>query len=198
MDSTTGDVTRLLREWSEGDPEALDKLLPIILDQVHGLCQRILAGESRDTLQPTALINEVYLRLVDRKTYDWGNRREFFGTLATIMRRVLVDRARRRGAAKRGGGAGSDTLDENIFLSPPRDPVILRLNDALDALEQENKEYYRIVMLNYFVGLKQGQIAEEIGLSINTVGRRLKAARTWLLYEMQQADEAEEDESESA
>lgn len=182
------EVTRLLRDWSAGDPQALDKLMPLVLDEVRVLARRALALESpRATLQPTELVHEVYLRLVDRKSYWWQDRAQFFSSLAELMRRILVERARRHLAAKRGGNARKLTLDALDLRAPLPHPEIVALDDALDALSAVDSVRYRIVLLRFFVGLTEREIAGELGISINTVNRKWQAARKWLLRELSRA-----------
>ncbi|MEE8526717.1 MAG: ECF-type sigma factor [Thermoanaerobaculia bacterium] len=187
---TSSEVTHLLRDWSDGDKEALDKLLPMVIDEVRDLARRALAHESLDhTLQPTALVNEVYLRLVDRETYWWRDRSQFFGCLADLMRRVLVDHARRRRAAKRGGGEAKLPLEEAILPAGEADTDLVALDDALQELKAIDDRRYKIVLLWFFTGLTQEEIARELSISINTVGRQWRAARRWLQHEMDQRRE---------
>lgn len=186
MADTPSEVTDLLRQWSDGDPAALDKLLPLVVDEVRDLARRALALESQaHTLQPTALVNEVYLRLIGRRTYWWKDRAQFFSSLAELMRRILVDHARRHKAAKRGGREAKLSFDE-AFLSPSTEPSseLLALDDALKDLKDIDPRKYQVVMLWFFVGLTQQEIAREMGLSVNTVARQWQAARRWLQHEM--------------
>lgn len=177
-----------MREWSDGDAEALDRLMPFILDEVRDLARRAMAMEAPGhTLQPTALVNEVYMRLIDRKVYWWRNRREFFASLAQLIRQILVDHARRRKAAKRGGGEPKLSLEEGVFHSEEPHPELLALNDALEALEKLEPNWYQVVMLRYFMGFTQKEIARELGVSINTVGRWWQAAKRWLRREMRRS-----------
>ena len=181
MPATATEVTRLLQAWSAGDKDALGKLIPLIYDDVRDLARRAMAGEAPGhTLQPTALVHEAYERLVDRKTYDWQDRKQFFSTLADLMRRILVDHARRRSAAKRGGGAPKLPLEEGMLPALERDMDMLALNEALEELKVIDERRYRIIMLWFFVGLTQKEIARELGMSINTVGRQWQATRLWL------------------
>ncbi len=183
MTNQSNEVTHLLREWSDGDADALDKLIPMVADEVRDLARRAMDGESLGhTLQPTALVNEVYLRLVDRKVYWWKDRSQFFASLARLMRQILVDHARKRKADKRGGGEPKAPLDENFHRAPEVPDDILALHEALEELEQIDKRRHDIVELWYFIGLKQHEIAEEMGISINTVGRELKSAKLWLKH----------------
>jgi RNA polymerase sigma-70 factor (ECF subfamily) len=193
MADTPSEVTDLLRQWTDGDPEALDKLLPLVIDEVRDLAKRALAHESpAHTLQPTALVNEVYLRLIDRRTYWWEDRGQFFGSLAELMRRILVDHARRHKAAKRGRGEAKLSLDEAIRvpLTEPH-PDLVALDDALKDLKVIDHRRYKVVMLWFFMGLTQKEIGRELGLSVNTVARQWRGARRWLQHEIQRADAAE-------
>lgn len=178
-------VTRLLQDWSTGDPQALDRLLPMVVDEVRDMARRALSGEApHHSLQPTALVNEVYLRLVDRKVYWWKDRSQFFACLSEIMRRILVDHARRRRAVKRGSGEPKLSLDEALMVSDGPHPEILALDDALEALKEIDERRYRIVMLWFFVGLTQQEIADELSISVNTVGRQLQTAKRWLRLQL--------------
>ena len=185
MPPTSTEVTRLLQAWSTGDKDALDQLIPLVIDEIKDLARRALAGEAPGhTLQPTALVNEAYRRLVDRKTYWWQDRRQFFKSLADLMRQILVDHARRRRAAKRGGDVAKLSLDEAVLPALEPDMDILALHEALKELEVIDERRYQIVMLWFFMGLTQKEIASELGMSINTVGRQWQTARLWLLHEM--------------
>ena len=186
MPATSTEVTRLLQAWSAGDKDALDQLILLIYDDVRDLAKRAMAGEAPGhTLQPTALVAEAYERLVDRKSWDWRDRKQFFSTLANLMRKILVDHARRRSAAKRGGGAPKLPLDEGMLPALERDMDMLALDEALKELKVINERRYRIIMLWFFVGLTQKEIARELGMSINTVGRQWQATRLWLQHRIQ-------------
>ncbi len=181
MPPTSTEVTRLLQGWSTGDKDALDRLIPLIFDDVKDLARRALAGEAPGhTLQPTALVAEAYERLVDRKTYDWRDRKQFFSSLADLMRQILVDHARRNKALKRGGGEPKLPLDEGMLPALERDTDLIALDDALKELKVISERRYQIVMLWFFVGLTQKEIAVELGMSINTVGRQWQATKLWL------------------
>lgn len=181
MVAHSGKVTELLQAWSGGSPEALDRLLPMIMEEVRSLARKALSLESRhNTLEPTELVSEAYLRLVDRDTHWWRDRVQFFSALAELMRRILVDRARRRLAAKRGGGERPVTLEEKSLVSTTPDPELVSLDESLQSLRDLDPKKYRIIMLWFFVGLTQEEIARELGISVNTVGRQWKAAQRWL------------------
>ncbi len=186
------DITGLLQEWSEGNLEALDKLLPMVIDKVRDLARKALARESPGhTLQPTELVNEVYLKLVRRRTFWWRDRAQFFATLAELIRRILVDHARRRNAVKRGAGARELTLDELILTPNEQSPHMLALDEALERLEEIDPQRYQIVAQTYFVGLTHEEVARALGISLSTVRRQWKSARLWLLGELGHDTEAE-------
>ena len=197
MKKTHGEVTELLRAWSEGDGAALNRLLPLVLDEARMIARKALASEAKDiTLEPTELINEVYMRLVVRKSYWWKDRVQFFSSLAELMRRILVDRARKRKAAKRGSGVPALSLDETVFHVDDPHPDLVLLDDVLEDLKSVDRKRYDIVMLWFFVGLTQAEIARELNISVNTVARQWQVARTWLRLEMDRAsgkDPATED-----
>jgi len=185
MAPLTNDVTTLLDRWSDGDQQALDELLPLVLDDVRGLARQYLARERPGhTLQPTALVNEVYLRLEKRRTVTWKNRQQFFGFLAQLIRRILVDHARTQHRAKRGGRERPLSLDDFFSLGEIRHPELVALDDALADLQRLDPRQSRIVELRYFVGLTLEQIAELLGLSLSTVNREWSTARLWLLREL--------------
>jgi len=179
------EVTQFLRDWGEGDQQALDELLPIVYGELRRLAQHYLSRERPDhTLQPTALVHEAYLRLVDQRGIAWQNRAHFFGVAARLMRRILVDYARRRRAAKRGGGAPKITLDRVAAGSQDRPEDVLALDEALTRLAQLDPRQQRIVELRYFSGLTVEDIAETLGISPATVKREWSIARAWLSREI--------------
>ena len=180
------EITRLLREWSDGDPQALDRLIPLVIDEVREMARRYLAQESPDhTLQPTALVNEVYLRLTGGTLkVPWKNRAQFFGFLADLMRRILVDHARRHLSAKRGGGKPKISLDGIFELTEVRHEAMVALDDALRGLAVDEPRQCRIVELKFFVGLGEKEIARELETSHRTVAREWQKARLWLLREL--------------
>jgi len=179
-----GEVTALLRDWSGGDQRALERLLPLVYGELRKLAASYMRRERSDhTLQPTALVHEAYLRLVDQRAVDWRNRAHFFGIAARMMRRILVDHARRRQAAKRDGAAyrisGSADSDE-----AERDPDLLALDVALDGLEALDPRQARIIELRFFGGLTVEETAEVAGISTATVKREWQTARAWLAREL--------------
>ena len=180
--SSSQDVTELLSAWADGDPEALDRLAPLVYERMRRLAASFLPGErSEHTLQTTALIHEAFLRLVKQDRVRYQNREQFFANAARMMRRILVDHARARRVQKRGGGA--EHLPDEIlerFPAPGRPPNLVAVDEALKELESESAELARIVELKFFVDLTVAEIAEVTGLGSATVQRRWKLARAWL------------------
>ena len=184
-DSSKQDVTGLLRRWEEGDKEALEELMPLVYSELRRLAAHYLRIErSGHTLQPTALVHEAYLRLVDQKHVAWQNRAHFFGIAARMMRRVLVDHARRRAAGKRNA-ATYQIAPEGA--EADRDLEILALHDALTGLERLDARQARIVELRFFGGLSVEETAEAAGVSTATVKREWRTARAWLRRELDSA-----------
>jgi RNA polymerase sigma factor (TIGR02999 family) len=182
MAATRQDVTALLRAWSQGDAEAGERLLPIVYGELRRQAARLLRRERRDhTLQPTALVHETYLRLVEQKAADWRNRTQFFAVAARAMRRILVDHARRHGARKRGGSWDRITLDESRRAWPGEPDVdVLALEDALGELATIDPAKVRLVELRFFAGLNLEETASVLGVSESTVSREWRLARAWL------------------
>lgn len=178
-------ITRLLKAWNESDRRALDALMPSVYAELHDLAQATLRRERRNhSLQATALVNEAYLRLVDQRQVDWRNRAHFFGAAANIMRRILVDHARRRRADKRGGWATMVTLDEALDAAQGRDIDVLALDDALDQLATVDPKQSQLVELRFFGGLNITEAAEVMRLSPATLKREWRTARMWLRREL--------------
>lgn len=185
MDVASSDVTRLLKAWKGGDETALARLTERVYSELHRVAHRYMRNERRpDTLQTTALVNEAYLRLADVSTIDWRDRAQFFALAAQMMRRILVDAARARGARKRGGEASQVTLDEAAVVPGAPDRSILALNDALTAFAQAAPRQAKVVELRYFGGLNEDEIAAVLGISPRTVRRDWDIARAWLLREL--------------
>jgi len=180
------DVTRLLQEWQEGSAEALERLMPLVYNELHTLAARYLSRERRDhTLQPTALVNEAYLKLAGQREVDWQNRAHFFGIAAQLMRRILVDRARHDGRVKRGRGIPHITLDDAEPAAFSVDPVdVFALDRALSHLEALDPQQGRIVELRFFGGLTIQETAEVLRISAGTVKRDWIVARAWLYREL--------------
>lgn len=180
-------VTQLLVNWRNGDETALDQLMPIIYDELHRLAKRYMSRERRNhTLQTTALVNEAYLRLVGQGQAEWQNRAHFFGVAAQVMRHVLVDHARSRQYAKRGGEAQRVTLDDNLAISHEDQIEVLALDEALNRLAALDERKGRIVELRYFGGLSVEETAEVLELSAITVKRDWLKAKAWLYRELSQ------------
>jgi RNA polymerase sigma factor (TIGR02999 family) len=178
-------LTQLLRDWGAGDQQALDDLMPIVYRELHRLADHYLRRERPDhTLQPTALVHEAYLRLVDQRGITWQNRAHFFGVAAQLMRRILVDHARRHRAAKRGGAAPKITLERVAAGSEERAEDVLALDEALSRLARLDPRQERIVELRYFSGLTVEDTAEALGISPATVKREWSMARAWLSREI--------------
>jgi len=181
-------VTQWLAACKGGDPEALESLLPIVYDELHRQAIRMFSRErAGHTLQPTALVNEVYLRLVDQREANWQNRAQFFGLAAQMMRRILVSHARARHAAKRGGGETQITLQEAVAAAPQRDVNLLALDAALRRLEGIDAEKSRMVELRFFSGLSVEETAEVMGVSPRTIDRQWQTAKAWLYRELSAA-----------
>jgi RNA polymerase sigma factor (TIGR02999 family) len=180
-------ITELLIDWGQGDQLALEKLMPLVYDELRRLANNYLRREpTGHTLQPTALVNEAYLKLVGQRRVNWQNRAHFFAISAKLMRRILVDHARQRQAAKRGGSDQqrlSITSAETIIKQPEID--LLALNEALDELAQMDPQQGRIVELKFFGGLSIEETAEVLGISHATVERDWKMARAWLRRQLE-------------
>jgi RNA polymerase sigma factor (TIGR02999 family) len=178
-------VTDLLLAWGNGDEGARDRLVALVYEDLRRRAGAYLRRERSDhLLQPTALVNEVYLRLVDHKSVRWENRAQFFGLAARLMRHILVDHARARGAQKRGGAALAVTLEEGAMPSPEPPVSLVALDEALEALAQLDPRQSRVVELRYFGGLSVEESAEVLGLSPATVKRDWTLARAWLHREL--------------
>jgi RNA polymerase sigma factor (TIGR02999 family) len=175
-------ITQLLVSWSEGNPTALEELTPHVYRELHALARSYLSrGRRNQTLQPTALVNEAWLRLIGQSQPQlWENRSHFFGIAARLMRLVLVDYARTHHAAKRGGAAEAVTLDEMRVLSPGRAPDVLEVNEALDQLAKVDERKAKVIELRYFGGMEREEIATAMDLTVSTVKRDLRLGEAWL------------------
>jgi RNA polymerase sigma factor (TIGR02999 family) len=179
-------MTDLLAAWSDGDREALDRLLPLVERELHRLAHHYMSRERPDhTLQTSALVNEAYLKLVDQTRVRWQNRAHFFAIAAQTMRRILIDHARRRRSDKRGGGARPLPLDEAAHITDERADELVALDDALKHLQEVDERKARVVELRYFGGLSVEEVAEVLKVSPDTVGREWRRARAFLLREME-------------
>ena len=180
MSTGSGDVTRLLLQWSEGKREARDQLIPLVYRELRRLAVRSLKSERSDhTLQPTALVHEAYEKLVDQRQVHWKDRAHFFAASAALMRRILVDHARRRGALRRGGSAKKVSMD-GVEVATAPDVEVLALDEALTELAGFDPDQARIVELRFFAGLSLPETAEAVGVSRATVHREWAMARAWL------------------
>jgi RNA polymerase sigma factor (TIGR02999 family) len=183
--ATPRSVTALLGEWSRGNDSALNQLLPLVYAELRRMAGRQLRGErANHTLQPTALVHEVYLRLVDQRHVDLHDRAHFLGVAARMMRRILVDHARRRGAGKRGEGVPCVSIDEAKEVAAPRDMPVLALDRALDRLEKIDPDLGRIVELRAFGGLTIDEAAHVLKISPSTAKRDWRTAKAWLNREL--------------
>lgn len=179
------DVTQLLQEWSQGDSSALERLIPLVFRDLREIAGRLFRRESDGhTLQPTALVNEVFIRFTEQRNIHWANREQFFGVAAMMMRRILVDYAKGRNAAKRGSGAIKLPLDEALGVAVQEDFNVVALDEALSRLAEFDERQSRIIDMSYFVGLKYEEIAELLGISVTTVKREWRTARLWLHREL--------------
>jgi len=179
------ELTQLLRAWSEGDEQALEKLVPLVYAELHRLARHYMAGEpAGHTLQTSALVNEAYLRLVNFKNVTWQNRAHFFGVSAGLMRRILVDFVRARRSLKRGGDVLTVSLEEGSISLPAAGADLEALDDALKTLALMDPRRSRVVELRFFVGLSAEETAEVLRVSAETVLHDWKLAKVWLLREL--------------
>jgi RNA polymerase sigma-70 factor (ECF subfamily) len=186
----TPSITSLLVAWGHGDQGALDALAPLVQQELHRVAARQMAGERPGhILQPTALVNEVYLRLVNRHDVEWQDRAHFFAVAARIMRRILVDAARNRGRAKRGGDALQVSLAEVPDMAVPTTQNLVALDDALKTLESLDPRQSQVVELRFFGGLSLEEAAEALHVSVGTVRRDWSLAQAWLYRELSGASQ---------
>jgi RNA polymerase sigma factor (TIGR02999 family) len=185
MDTPEEDITTLLVRWGHGDQQALDALTPLVYQELRRLANARLRRERQDhTLEGTALVHEAYLRLIDQKQVEWRSRNQFYALAAELIRRILVDHARARVAAKRGGGGVKLSLDEAVAPAQEREQDLISLDDALNALGQADPQQSRIVELRYFAGLTIEETADVLGLSPATIKRDWVVAKAFLKREM--------------
>jgi RNA polymerase sigma factor (TIGR02999 family) len=188
--SSTHEVTQLLKAWTTGDEQALEKLTPLVYEQLHRAAQHYMAGQrSGHILQATALVNEVYLQLIDCGQMNWQDRAHFFAMSAHLMRRILIDFARSRGSQKRGGGALQISLDEAPSVCREPDPDLFALDDALKALAAVDERESKVVELRFFGGLSIKETAEVLKVSVETVQRDWRLAKMWLLRELSKGNQ---------
>jgi RNA polymerase sigma factor (TIGR02999 family) len=186
MTDANGDVTRLLERWREGDPEVLENLIPLVYSQLHRIAKGYMRHEREDhTLQPTALVNEVYMRLLNQRKITWHDRGHFFTFAARMMRNILKDHARAHLADRRGGpGAIRLPLTDEVAWVGSSSAEILDLNRALDRLEQLDQRKAHLVELRFFLALTMEETAEVLSISLATAERDLKFSRSWLFHEL--------------
>ena len=183
MTSSPDSITKLLIEWRDGDESALNRLIPLVYDELHRMAHRHMRRERPEhTLQTTALINEAYLRLVDHKGMRWQNRAHFYGVAAQAMRRVLVDEARNHNANKRKHDRVN--LEEAVLVLPKQAPDLVALDEALNDLAALDPRKTEVVVMKYFGGMKDKEIAEALGISTATITREWSSAKLWLLKAM--------------
>lgn len=182
------DVTQILHEWSGGDRNAPERLMPLVYDEMRRLARSFLARErGAHTFQPTALVNEAYLRLVDQTRVNWQNRAHFYGIASSMMRRVLIDHARAHATEKRGGAAIHLSIDDVQVPIEERAASFIAMDEALSRLAEMDQRKSRIVEMRFFGGLSDEEIAEVLGVSSRTVLRDWKTARLWLYRELSQS-----------
>lgn len=187
---STHEVTQLLKAWTTGDEQALEKLTPLVYKELHRVASRCMAGQRPDhPLQTTELVNEAYLRLVNCEQMNWQHRAHFFAMSARLMRRILVDFARSRGYQKRGGGAPLVSLDEAPSVGREPDQGLAALDGALTELSAVDQRKSKVVELRYFGGLSINETAEVLGVSVETVVRDWRLAKIWLLRELSKGDQ---------
>ena len=185
MTPPSHEVTQLLVAWSSGDRAALDRLVPLVYDELHRLAQSYMHQErAGHSLQTTALIHEAYLRLIDARDIQWENRAHFFGVAARVMRQILVAFARERGWQKRGGGAQRVSLDETMVIEAGRDEDLMALDEAIQSLAKFDARKAQVVEMRFFGGLTEEEIAEALHVSPETVRRDWRLAKSWLLHKL--------------
>jgi len=180
--SSLNEITDLLLAWNDGEPAALDRLVPLVDSELRRLARAYMRRErSGHTLQTTALINEAYVRLIDERRVRWQNRAHFYGLTARLMRRILVDFSRERNYQKRGGGALRVTFEETRIKEMPRDPDLLALDEALTELAQQDERKAAVVEMRFFGGLTEKEVAVALSVSPETARRDWRLAKSWLL-----------------
>jgi len=178
-------VTRLLADWKNGSKEALDMLTPLVYNELRRLANHYLRDErAAQTLQPTAIVHEAYLRLVAQHLPDWESRSHFFGVASRLMRQILVDHARQRDSGKRGGGAQKVSIEDTVSFAPRRGREMEALDDALKALASIDVRKVQVIELRFFGGFSVEETAQSLGISVATVGREQRMAEAWLHREM--------------
>ena len=191
-DGAAQDVTQLLKQWRQGDRDALERLMPLVYEELRRIAGHYLKGERQGhTLESTALVHEAFLRLIGQRNVQWQNRAHFFGIASQMMRRILVDHARKRQAAKRDGALVRLSVAERLVPAAEREPELLALDQAIDALAALDPDQSRLVELRYFGGLTIEETAEVMGISPATVKREWATARLWLKREIRKGASAE-------
>lgn len=189
-DKRPADLTQLLRDWGRGDSEALDRLVPLVYAELRRLSRHYLRGGPNRTLQTTALINEAFLKLIDQDGISWESRAHFFGIAARTMRNIVVDHAREKMAAKRGGGKQELLFDETLFLvNEAKGWGLVALDDALEELATVDPQLSQLVELRFFAGMTVGETAEVLNVSPRTVKRGWRTAKIWLLQHFGDGEE---------
>ncbi len=189
MATSPSEITRLLQAWSDGDPEAREQVIPLVFDELRRIARQQYAQERLNhTLQPTALVSELYMKLVGQKNARWRNRGQFFAVAAQLIRRILVDHARRHQAARRGGGGPKISFAEDLGLPALEEPHLLELDAALKDLEKKDPRGSRVVELHAFGGLSFDEIAEVLDVSRITTLRDWKHAKLWLRRQLSSSE----------
>ncbi|HEX3879651.1 MAG TPA: sigma-70 family RNA polymerase sigma factor [Bryobacteraceae bacterium] len=190
-DPSAPPITRLLQAWTAGESDALGRLMPVVYQELRRIAHRRMSFENQDvSLQATALVNEVYLKLIDVNGVSFHERSQFFGLAAQIMRRILVDAARARHSAKRGGDIGKVAFEDGFMAAPGKDREIVALDDALESLAKLDPRKARVVELRFFGGLSIEETAEVLQISVQTVRRDWNFAQAWLARAMKKEDQA--------
>jgi RNA polymerase sigma-70 factor, ECF subfamily len=185
VQSSTEEISSLLHAWYDGDRTALDRLIPLVYEELRQLAHHYMLRErGNNTMQTTALVNEAFVRLVRTQQIEWKDRMHFFAMSANLMRRILIDLARSRGYQKRGGDVKKVSLDSNLQISSAPDPDLVKLDEALNALAEFDSRKAKVVELRFFGGLSERETAEVLGVSPNTVKRDWGLAKVWLHCEL--------------
>ncbi len=185
--TSSHEITQLLLAWNNGDPGALDQLVPLVETELRRLARTYMSRErAGHTLQTTALINEAYVRLIEAHDVQWQNRAHFYGIAAQVMRRILVDSARKRNYRKRGGGSYQITFNEALLVSEAEDPDVLALDEVLHELARIDERKVRVVEMRFFAGLTEKETAVALHISPETARRDWRLAKTWLLRQLSQ------------
>jgi RNA polymerase sigma factor (TIGR02999 family) len=189
MEGEASPVTRLLQRWQGGDRDALDAITPLVYQELRRIASSYIRRErSGHTLQPTELLHEAFLRLINQQDQTWKNRAHFYGVAAHLMRNILVDHARSKASGKRGGGVEKVALNEAVAAAASRPTLLLALDDALSELEKLDPRKCRIIELRFFGGMSTEETAEATGISVATVGREQRMAEAWLQRQMLMED----------